>query len=242
MVAFGGSGPAHAARIARKLRIPKVIYPVGTGVMSAIGMLVSPLSFQLARTHRVYLKEIEPVAFTAFFSQIEADARAILFGSQDPVGGIVTVRRYLDMRYEGQGYEIEVELPQDAEPSDLLVAARAAFDNAYRKIFALGQLDEAVEILNWKVEVVGATPKAPSGQQAGEPEAPSPRAFRSAFFPESGFIECPVFDRYAIGRGHMIEGPAFIEERESTCVLGAGDRASLDNLGNLVAEIGALAQ
>ncbi len=240
MVAFGGSGPAHAARIARKLRMPQVIYPRGSGVMSAIGMLVSPLSFQLARSNRVRVSTLAREEFAACFDMIQHEAEAILFPDAATKPAI-TVRRFLDMRYVGQGYELEVELPPAKDTAELFDLVPRRFAEAYETIFALSYLDEPVEILNWKVEVIGPTPvagDARAGVSAGA--APAPHSARQAYFPETGFVECPVFDRYALGAGSVVVGPAFIEEKESTVVLGAGDRATLDAYGNLVAKIGAL--
>ena len=240
MVAFGGSGPAHAARIARKLRVPNVIYPPGSGVMSAIGMLVSPLSFQLARSNRVELDLLTRKEFEAFFDVLQAEAEAVLFPDAKTKPNL-TVRRALDMRYRGQGYELEVSLPQIANVGDLFESLPKKFAEVYGEVFSLSYLDESIEILNWKVEVNGPVPAAPKGRGNGA-IAPKPKARgqRSAYFPETGFIDCPVFDRYTLHSGNTVEGPAFVEEHESTCVLGHGDRASIDHYGNLVADIGVI--
>lgn len=238
MVAFGGSGPAHAARIARKLRVPEVIYPRGSGVMSAIGMLVSPLSFQLARSNRVIASEIEPAAFGAYFDRLQQEAEAVLFPDA-ATRPQLQVRRFLDMRYRGQGYELEVELPQTGNTADLHALLPELFSEAYKTIFSLSYLDEPLEILNWKVEVIGPTPAVASKVAAARSGAVEPRTRRQAYFPDSGYVDCPVFDRYALPPDAVIEGPAFVEERECTVVLGKGDLARLDRHGNLVARIGA---
>ena len=107
MVAFGGSGPAHALRVARKLKIPRVIFPMGSGVMSAIGMLVCPMSFQTARSLRVMASQLDPAQFAAQFHPVEQEASAFLLDAGVPADAI-QLRRSVDMRYRGQGYEIEV--------------------------------------------------------------------------------------------------------------------------------------
>ncbi|WP_210483531.1 hydantoinase/oxoprolinase family protein [Microvirga antarctica] len=240
MVAFGGSGPAHAARIARKLRVPKVIYPRGSGVMSAIGMLVSPLSFQLARSNRVALTALTAEAFAEYFAGLQGEAEKVLFPRTENRPNL-TVRRSLDMRYQGQGYELEVVLPENETPQMLFDSLPGKFAAAYRDIFSLSYLDEPIEILNWKVEVIGPSPvAADSAVTDGTSGRAAPRATRQAYFPEKGYVECPVYDRYLMSAGDYVDGPAFVEERESTCVLGYGDRATIDHHGNLVAEIGGL--
>src|SRR5262249_36922732 len=120
MVAFGGCGPAHAARIARKLRIPQVVFPAGSGVMSAIGMLVSPISYQLARTRRVLLRGLTRDGFAAYFDELQAEAGRVLQAAGIAAKDVVA-HRQLDMRYSGQGYEIEVALPDGS-------GAAACFD------------------------------------------------------------------------------------------------------------------
>jgi N-methylhydantoinase A len=103
MDAFGGAGPAHAARIARKLRIPRVVFPSGSGVMSAIGMLVSPISYQLARTHRVFVQDLTRAQFADYFRAMQQDAQKVLVDAGIAPGEIA-IERHLDMRYRGQGY------------------------------------------------------------------------------------------------------------------------------------------
>ena len=241
MVAFGGSGPAHATRIARKLRIPSVVFPSGSGVMSAIGMLVSPLSFQLARTHRVVVDQLTRQDFAAYFRAMEQEAqRVVLDAGIDP--GQISVTRHLDMRYQGQGYEIEVPLPPVDDAAVLHAELPRLFAEAYERVFSLSYLDEPVEIIHWKVDVSGPAPRFDNRwsirarSTSGSPE----KGRRQAYFPEAGgFVDCPVYDRYALGPGATVIGPAIVEERESTCVLTVGDRARVDEFGNLVAEIGA---
>ena len=77
MVAFGGSGPVHALAIARKLRIPRVIFPIGAGVMSALGLLVSPLGFEVSRSRRVFLADLDAASFEGFIAPLVADASGV---------------------------------------------------------------------------------------------------------------------------------------------------------------------
>ena len=242
MVAFGGSGPAHALRVARKLRIPRVIFPPGSGVMSAIGMLVCPMSFQAAQSHRVRLDELDAGRFARIFGTVDADAAGFLLAAGLPAGD-VRLRRSLDMRYIGQGHEIEVPLPEDGRSlEEVFASLHAAFDAAYEEVFSLSYVDAPVEVVNWKVEAVGPEPS--SGGRLTVRGAPASAATqkgtRRAFVPEQdGYVECPVYDRYSLKPGDVVTGPALVEEREATFVIGAGDRVTTDALGNLIAEIAA---
>jgi N-methylhydantoinase A len=240
MVAFGGSGPAHALRIARKLKIPRVVLPVGAGVMSAFGMLVSPLAFQLARTRVVLAQDLDAAGFAAEFAAIEREARSFLDAAGIP-DELIRSARHLDMRYRGQGYEIEVALPGDVPPEALFERLPALFAARYEEIFALSYVDQPVEIVNWKVEAIGPRPLSADRMRViGPAVAAEPRkGTRAAYFPDcGGFVDCPVYDRYALAQGAAIEGPALVEEREATLVLGPGDRAGVDAYGNLIVDIG----
>jgi N-methylhydantoinase A len=243
MVAFGGSGPAHAARIARKLRIPRVVFPSGSGVMSAIGMLVAPISYQLARTHRVFVQELTRDAFADYFRSMQREAEQVLVSAGiDPKD--IRLERHLDMRYRGQGYEIEVSLPPAAEAGELFDDLPQLFAKAYEQVFSLSYLEEPVEILHWKIDLSGPPPRFDDrwSQRTRNAGGQARKGSRRAYFPEAGgYVECPVYDRYALAPGAVVEGPALVEERESTCVLGVGDRARIDDFGNMVAEIGGAA-
>ena len=241
MDAFGGSGPVHALAIARKLKIPRAIFPIGAGVMSALGLLVSPLSFELARTQRMFVEDLDAERLALVFAPIVEEASGFLrhAGIAD---GDIRITRKLDMRYHGQGYEIEVSLPSAGDADATFGALAALFETAYAKVFTTSHLDEALEIVNWKVEATGPDVTLEAGYSvsgAGSGNA-APRAHkgtRGAYFPDLGYIDCPVYDRYAFSPGAEITGPALVEERESTSVIGIGDTAIVDAHYNLIVEL-----
>ena len=237
MVAFGGSGPLHALRIAKKLKIPRVIFPVAAGVMSALGLLESPLAFEVARSRRVHVADLDAQQFGASFAELEADAVRVLIESGVGQSDIRIVRR-LDMRYQGQGHEIEVPLPGAESATGLFSQIEELFGAAYQRIYTL-RLEEPIEIVNWKVEAVGtATGLGGNYALAGAMAAMARKGTRRAYDPQADqMTDWPVYDRYALKPGAAIDGPALIEERESTCVVGAGDRVTIDHRLNLVAEL-----
>jgi N-methylhydantoinase A len=239
MIAFGGSGPIHALRIARKLKIPQVICPSGAGVMSAFGLLISPLSFEVVRSRRIALENLGGRELETLFGDLEdAAARPLLDAGVKRAE--IRIARRLDMRYQGQGYEVEVALP-DAQVTDSLCGALPTlFAEAYRRVFAVSYADKPLEIVNWKVEARAAAPGAlPTIVAPNGAAGPRRKGTRPAFFPEAdGFTEVPVFDRYALAAGDVLDGPALVEERESTCVIGVGDRVQVDKCHNLIATWG----
>ncbi len=128
MVAFGGSGPLHAMSVARKLKIPRVVFPVAAGVMSALGLLVSPLAFEVARSRRIHLADVDAADFAQTFAALERDAAGILHAAGVAREDVRIIRR-LDMRYQGQGHEIEVVLPDTDEPGSLFAGLEDLFGN-----------------------------------------------------------------------------------------------------------------
>jgi len=236
MVAFGGSGPIHALRVARKLRIPSVVFPVGAGVMSAVGLLVSPVSFDVVRSHRMSLAELKADTFETLLQELVDEAVARLEAS-GVARAHVSLERRLDMRYEGQGFEIEVTVPDGAGALDRLAAL---FEARYGEVFTVTSTDQPIEVVNWKVAAVGPRPPmADAYRPASDVEARVERKrARRAWFPDAdGWVDCAVYDRYALAVGTELLGPALVEERESTCVIGPRERVRVDDRLNLVAEL-----
>jgi N-methylhydantoinase A len=242
MIAFGGSGPIHATRIARKLKIPEVIFPGGAGVMSAFGLLVSPLSHETIKSDRHLLDELDADAFDAKFGVLADEVMSFL-REGDIGAGEANILRRLDMRYLGQGYEIEVSLPGGVDTKELLKRLPALFAESYAKVFSISFIDQPLEIVNWKVRAFGPLPSlGKRGITLTAPPAGAPRQAlkgrRQVYSPtRDAYAECPIYDRYALEPGATLTGPALIEENESTCVIGEGDRITVDEHRNLVATV-----
>ena len=239
MVAFGGSAPIRAVRVARKLRIPRVIVPLGAGVFSAFGLLISPLSFDALRSHRIALDDLSPTRFVDEFTSLTKEAQQFL--TQAGVADRdVRLTRRLDMRYEGQGFEVEVELPDTTDLVALFDELPKIFSDTYARVFSMSFIEQPVEIVNWKVEVKGPNPemKRAFGTREQDASRVALKEHRMVYFPERNAYEnCPVYDRYALQPENAFVGPAIIEERESTCVLGIDDSVVVDEHYNLVINI-----
>jgi len=237
MVAFGGSGPVHALAVARKLKIPRVVFPMGAGVMSALGPLASPLAFEVSLSRRAFLAELDAQAFDAVLRPLVEEATGFLARAGVAAAEVALVTR-LDMRYEGQGYEIEVLLPDSrAAPAAILKDLPGLFAEAYRLAYGHSFLDEPLEIVTWKVEAVGPEPglEADMGHVAAA-AGEAVKGERPAYFgAAAGYVPARVYDRYRLRPGDRIAGPALVEERESTVVLGPGDAATVDARFNLLA-------
>ena len=216
----------HAVRIARKLRVPEVVLPFGAGVISSLGLVISPLSFEVVRSKRRTLESLDDSEFENTFQPLIMEIFSLLnhSGVSD---GEINLHRKLDMRYEGQGYEIEVPVPNSARVAEI----PNLFESIYKSLFSSITLEEHIQVVNWKVEGQGPPPMditdfKYSGLQT---ETDALKGYRPAYFTEVGeFIDCPVYDRYSLHPGVHIEGPALIEERESTCVIGVNDSFKVD--------------
>lgn len=238
VVVFGGSGPIHGTRVARKLRIPRVICPVAAGVMSAFGLLASPLSFEVVRSRRVALDDLDAAGFAAFAGALAGEATQFLEEAGVPLAD-ASVRLRLDMRYIGQGHELEV--PVHEATAQAYNGLARAFTEAYRSTFGLDLGGRAIEIVTWKAEATGPTPggDAPYPLEQCTGRRVAQKGVRPAHFIElGGFVDCPVYDRYALDQGARLAGPALVEEPESTLVLAPGDTAVVDGASNLVINVG----
>ncbi|CAH1656798.1 MULTISPECIES: hydantoinase/oxoprolinase family protein [unclassified Chelatococcus] len=239
MVAFGGSGPLHGARVARKLGVRRLVCPNGSGVMSAFGLLSSPLAYEVVRARRLPLDETGLDVLRAEMAAMMEDTTAVLTAAGAPAEAIRHIVR-LDMRYRGQGYEVEVELPGlDACTPETL---EQAFAVVYARTFGLAFPGQPAEIVNWKVEAIGPAPGDGTHYRLSVQRASATalKGYRPAWSADAeAMVPHAVYDRYALVPGTEIEGPALIEERESTCVLAPGDRLSVDPALNLIIDIGA---
>jgi N-methylhydantoinase A len=238
MVAFGGSGPVHALRVARKLGIPRVMFPPAAGVMSAIGLLVTPLSFEAVRSERVGLTALDAGRLQDAFGVLMGQALEAL-----ETAGIdraeISVRRRLDMRYVGQGYEVEVELPPELEGAAALAELPSLFAARYAEVFSETSLQRPLEVVNWKVEVTGPKPDIGARYGAGfHKPGDAHLATQPIYQSNDGtYAHWPLLDRYALASGTVVDGPALLQEPESTCVIGPGERVRVDDAFNLIAEL-----
>jgi N-methylhydantoinase A len=241
LFAFGGAGPVHAYRVARALHSPRLIVPFGAGVTSAVGFLTAPLAFDFVRSYYGRLDALDWGHVEALFAEMEDEGRALLrrAGLRDAA---LSVAYTAELRYVGQGHEVTVGMP-DREASRLPVERIAAlFEEAYRRLYGRTAPDNPVEALTWRVLVAGPRPVLPLDRlAAGNGEDVEARdaikGERAIYVPEEGaMVLAPVYDRYRLAPGAAFVGPAVVEERESTLVVGPGGRAVVDANFSVVVE------
>ncbi|MBI4011510.1 MAG: hydantoinase/oxoprolinase family protein, partial [Candidatus Rokubacteria bacterium] len=238
LIAFGGAGPVHAWGLAKLLKLRRIIYPFGAGVTSALGFLVAAPAIDYVRSYVARLERAEWGHVNGLFAEMEAEARGLLLESGASPAEIA-LHRTADMRYVGQGFEVPVPLPPGPLDADRLRDIQEAFFRSYRERFARHVSDVPVEAVSWRLGATGPVPNVRL-EFAGQPAAPhdAGRGARPVYFPETGLAACPVYSRYALRSGTALRGPAIIEERESTIVVGPDGRASVDEHLNVVVELG----
>jgi N-methylhydantoinase A len=237
LVATGGSAPAHACRLAGVLGIDTVVIPAAAGVASAIGLLSADVKFDQARTRVGQLETADVAALAAMFAEMEDEASGVIRESSGAEPS--RLEREVDLRYIGQGYEVTVPVPgQDLEPDDLK-AVREAFEQEYELRYGFTSPDQAVEATTWKVTAFGPASELEIPRVDVEPTdvADAVRETRPAYFPETGWVDTPAYDRYRLFPGAEIAGPAIVEERESTTVIPPGMTAVCDEFGNLLVRL-----
>ena len=260
MIAFGGAAPLHAARLAQKLDVGRVIVPTGAGVGSAIGMLRAAVSYEVVRSRYLRLADFEPGAVNALLAEMHEEARAVVVAGAGDDGGHEEAR-HAYMRYVGQGHEIVVPLPVRPLTVGDRETLAEAFDSEYARLYGRTIPGQEREILSWTLTVTARKPSSLSsaaGEGApigGLPPEPPPEAGvpgsgtgrggdgSGTTQPPSRQLFDPVLADYAAASVHRREqldpaealaGPAVIVEDQTTTVVPDGFRATVNSFGYLV--------
>jgi N-methylhydantoinase A len=238
LVAFGGAGPLHAARLARELEIPRVLVPRHPGILCALGLLLSDLKTNYAQTRPVPLAPGSLADMLATFEELERRAEA-WFEREGIAPVDRTRRRTVDMRYAGQNYELPVVFPDEPAGPALLEALVVGFERAHEQLYGYVAKEEPIQAVTFRLEAVGAVRRA---ELATHPAAASDvdtarTGHRDVWLVETGgSISCPVYARERLGPGHRIAGPAVVEQMDATTLLLPGQTATVDAWLNLIVE------
>jgi len=241
MVAFGGAGPAHAVEVARIMGLTEVLVPPASGAASALGFLVAPIAFEHSRSLPCVINEATDfAAVNAVLEGLEQEARARLVAAGVPAAS-VSIERTAEMRLVGQVHQIAVPLPGGPLSAARLTEIGAHFADVYTRLYTRLFEGAEFEAISWRVRATGPEPRiAVSGAIAGTGagEGAALKGSRQAYF-NGAFQDTPVYDRYRLKPGDSVPGPAIIEEREATTVIGPGDLLTIDPSLNLRIRVGA---
>jgi len=233
MIAFGGAGPAHACWVAREVGVPRVVVPLFPGVATAKGLTTMDVKQEYSLTRLSAVDETSTSQIEREFNLLESKALDEL-QSEGFTNDKVLLKRYLDMHYQGQGYEIRVSVMKGEDAKTL----RARFDTAHERSFGMKAEREKVEIVNFRVvsQVILKKVDEPYWNVNGSEKARKPS--RKAYFGDPPKLtECAVLDRMRLPRGFEIKGPAILEQPDSTTVVPPEDTATIDRYGNVIIDL-----
>src|SRR3954454_5425811 len=237
MIAFGGAGPVHAYGLAKRLKLKQVICPLGAGVTSALGFLVAAPAFSSTRSYVARIDGIDWDHLNRLFGEMEREAESLLVAAGG-VADTIALKRRADLRYVGQGFEVTTPIPSGTPGPEHVEEIRASFLETYQALFGRHVATLSIESMSWRLEASGPVPNVALNFGGQPTEAQDPRkGQREVYFPETGFASCTVFNRYALRSGMELPGPAVIEERESTTVVGPDAVVTIDRFLNLIIEI-----
>ena len=235
LLAFGGAAPAHVCDVAQRLGIRHVRVPVAAGVLSALGCLASPVSFDFVFGYMRELKQVDWATVNMRFAALEKEGRQYL--AEAGIQDAVTARISADMRYLSQRYEVNVALPPVPLGPELLDQLHDAFYAAYRQHYGREIREVPVETVSWRLTVSGPPPHLdvtwPSGGSIDA--APVAKGRRPVVFAGAvAAVDCAVYERARLAPGAAIAGPAIVEDHKSTAVIPPGARVAIDDLRMLV--------
>ncbi len=233
-VATGGAGPVHAWGVARNLGIRKLVFPPSAGVASAFGMLTAAPGFELARSLPSPLASTPWREVRAAIRELAAQGTRQLVDTGVPRRE-VRVELAADVRHRGQGDPITVELGAGLG-HDPARQVEDAFERTYVRLYGRRPPGVESEVMTWRVRVAGPLPTLDVKLRT-RPGAQARKGARRVWFEETGRVQTAVYDRYLLAPGDTFTGPAVVEERESTMVIGPGATARVDPVGNLVVEV-----
>ena len=236
LVPFGGAGPMHCCELAKALAIPRALIPLHPGILSALGVAVADVVKDYSRTVMLRGSDINQVRLEEEFHGMENQARRELANEGLPEGRM-KARRFLDVRYVGQSFELTIDCPNLGRRGDLTGTIGSRFFQAHRQRFGYADRQEAVEIVNLRLKLeVPVEKPAPEPQPEVGPDPSGALLDRvEVVFPE-GSLLTNLYDRAGLEAGNRITGPALVLQMDTMVVVSPGWGGRVDPLGNILLE------
>ena len=222
MYVFGGAGPLHGVELARELEAREVLIPVHPGVFSAFGLLLTDYRVDTVRSVMKLAEEIEDREVEEALAQLEMEASKELEG----VGEVHAIPS-LDMRYRGQAYDLNVPWRGSVDQ------AIRDFHATHGRVYGFSSPDEPVEVVNVRLALIGSLRKPQFPRTRAEEYRPEPEGSRKVYFDDRGWVDASVYSREKLRPGATLEGPAVVEEYDSTTLVPPGHLLRVDEFGNL---------
>ncbi len=234
LIAFGGAGPVHAAALAKEVGFASVLVPESPGVFSAFGLLVADLRHDFVRSYMVGLDQVSTKMLTSFYADLQAlGEQALKDDGLDEQRW--TFQRTADLRYVGQAYEVNVAFPDGSIDADTVAEVKSRFHGEHQRLFAHSAEDDPVEFVSLRMVATGSV-DAPTFRKQPALSTPVSQAdTRDVYFEEAnGFTACPIYQRQNLYPGAEFQGPAIIEQLDTTTVVHPGQTVSVDDWGSLI--------
>ncbi|WP_170464874.1 hydantoinase/oxoprolinase family protein [Ruegeria arenilitoris] len=233
MIAFGGNGPLHASRVARSAGVSRIVIPPNPGVGSAVGFLFASVSFEIVRSRYSLLETLDLGGINALFADMITEASDVV--AQGAGDAPTETQRTAFMRYNGQGHEIEIALPDRDLTAEDIPPLITAFEAEYRKQFSRPVPGMQIEILNWAVRVANPDTDVPELPETPPLTTITPGQTRPIICDVDGHQKQAGFvPRDTLKPGDRVRGPALITEPQTTTLVSADFSAHVDAIGNLV--------
>jgi N-methylhydantoinase A len=236
MVAFGGAGPLHANRLCAEMQIPLLVVPLSPGTASALGLLTTNVKHEFSRTRLMRADRADSGIINGIYAAMEKEGGKLLAREGIPPGQMSYLRE-IEMRYVGQSYELAIICPDGPVDQRSITELANRFHSEHERAYGRGYPGEPVELVNYRLTAIGAIPSPPHRTiPAADSNSDTARkASRPVFFSEAGgFTETNIYDRYKLGAGHRLAGPAVVEEMDSSTLIHPGFKADVDTFGNLL--------
>ncbi len=239
LVAFGGAGPLHAARLAAELDVSRVLVPCNPGILCAMGLLLADLRADFAETRMLELSAVIIEEVEAIVAGLRRRCEAWFVNERiEPNARRVTLS--IDMRYAGQNYELSVPLPGGPVTPATIDVLTAGFAAAHQRLYGFVADDEPMQLVTFRAEAVGIVQKAELRSKVDMGPDPGNAEFgrRDVWLHEArGFVSCPLYDRDKLAAGNRINGPAIIEQMDATTLIPPGAIGTVDPYLNLLLEL-----
>lgn len=233
MIAFGGNGPLHATRVARRAGVKRILIPNQPGVGSAVGFLYAPIAFEMVKSYHTHLDQLDPQAINNFINSMISEAEAVV-RSGAPKADLI-YKRSAFMHYHGQGHEIEVVLPDRALQDDDIALLKQTYEQEYQRQFHRSVPGMSIEILNWSVEVATQVEDNDGAVAVTSSQKVTAQNWREIQCDVTETtVQAGVFQRASLQAGDQIIGPALIQEAQTTTLVSSDFNAQIDSTGNIL--------
>ena len=236
LVAYGGAGPLHAVNLAQEMGIRNVLIPPAPGTLCALGLLTAHIKKSYLKTPISLFEEATPEYINAIMDGLKAEGNAWL-KSEKVMSDHRKFHGIAEMRYVGQNYELQVEMPTGGITIESLQLMKQEFFKVHEMNYGYYNADAPIQFVNFRCEAIGVVQKPNLTELTDEMVDPSVAEIcrRLVYFEESDLpIECPVYDRAKFGKTERVNGPCIVEQMDSTTVIPPNTYFSVDKYGNLL--------